>query len=249
MWETLDFGNIDGSNRLTRKLKDGGLHDILTIVDVVNNTKRIKLTRCFNVSGSGLSPLRNSILLKQLDMSVDDELYSPLSFSEEIVIPILTSIINTDGNSLVYLKLPQKWRKYKYTYREIDTQLTVFLRRYDEVLVSRRMECKSCNQLVAVGRSGYISRTPNNYYGLQNHICYSCLNAFCKDCLLEKRLRYCSNCEKDYCIDCTPFNGECSSSFEHCGNGHCSNCVGLIHCGCGDELCRECKQCGKCGCY
>ena len=50
LWETLDFGDIDKS--LAEKLKDGGLCDILSIVDAVINTKCIKLTGCININVS-----------------------------------------------------------------------------------------------------------------------------------------------------------------------------------------------------
>ena len=54
LWETLDFNDIDKS--LARRIKDGGLRDILEIVDAASNTKCLKLTGCANIWGTGLSP-------------------------------------------------------------------------------------------------------------------------------------------------------------------------------------------------
>ena len=116
LWETLDFGDIDKS--LAEKLKDDDINDILTIIDAVNNTKCIKLTGCININGSGLSPLRGSVVLKQLDLSLVGQHERPYkldkkapSLSEEVVIPILSSVINAGGNSMTHLQIPQKWRK------------------------------------------------------------------------------------------------------------------------------------------
>jgi len=78
LWETLDFGDID--KNLAEKLKDNDIRYILDIIDAVNNTRCIKLTGCVNIIGSGLSPLRGSIVLKQLDLSLVGQHESPIGF-------------------------------------------------------------------------------------------------------------------------------------------------------------------------
>jgi len=106
LWENLDFGDID--KNLAEKLKDSNIRDILDIIDAVNNTQCLKLTGCVNIIGSGLSPLRGSVVLKQLDMSFfgqyrSPDIYPQPSIMEYLVVPILTSIINAEGNSMTHL--------------------------------------------------------------------------------------------------------------------------------------------------
>ena len=166
LWETLDFGDIDKS--LAEKLTDNDIHGILTSINAVNNTKCIKLTGCININGAGLSPLRGSVVLKQLDLSLVGQHKSSLldpepSISEEEVIPILTSIINAEGNSMTHLQLPLIWRMTE------DTLLTNFLTRYNNVLARRRCNCKACDRSVnRVNRVHVISR--GDYFGIQNYI-------------------------------------------------------------------------------
>ena len=129
-------------------MRDGGLEDILTITDAVNNTKCLKLTGCTKILGTGLSPLRGSVVLKQLDLGLVRQHNSPNlrphpAISDEIVVPILTSIINAEGTSLIHLQLPKKWRDNRQ-----EGTVSAFLRRYNEVLVSRIIKCTKCNLLL-----------------------------------------------------------------------------------------------------
>jgi len=245
LWETLDFGDIDKS--LARRLKDGGLRDILTIVDAASNTKRLKLTGCTNIWGTGLSPLSNSIVLKQLDMSIVGQNESPNMHPQpsisEVSIEILTSIINTERNSLIHLQLPKNWRN-----KQEHTHLTVFLRRYNEVLASRGIKCTKCNILVreaSTNHNGHVYCDPVNsntqeWYGQQNDICYKCLKSYCNMCQTDDErnmLVYCNHCEKDFCANCSSI-----VTCDHCGEDFCSGCEDTL------KTCQRCKSvvCGGC---
>ena len=63
----------------------------------------------------GLAPLRDSVVLEHINLSPVCDYTSPIidpkpMISENAVVPILHSIINKDGNSLKYLRLPEIWR-------------------------------------------------------------------------------------------------------------------------------------------
>lgn len=244
LWETLDFGDID--QRLARRLKDGGLRDILRTIDAVNNTKRIKLTGCINIDGSGMSPLRGSVVLRQLDLGLVGQYESPTELvpdpliSEESAVPILTRIINTEGNSLTHLTLPKKWRNTR------STQLTNFLEAYNAVLASREIKCTNCNILVSEVslNNGHIHHNNNIWYGLQNDVCYTCLKSYCNNCYTDDEdernwLVYCNHCEKDFCADCSSMGGV---TCDICAEDFCIGCEDTM------KTCQRCKSvvCGGC---
>lgn len=94
-----------------------------------------------------MSPLSDSIVLKQLDLSLVGQYRSPELdpeplISEDVAIPILTSIINAEGNSMTHLQIPQKWRNLQ------SSQLTNFLEAYNDVLARHQCKCKACDTLV-----------------------------------------------------------------------------------------------------
>ena len=64
----------------------------------------------------GLQPLRGSVVLEQIDLALNKQHESSTiepepSISEEVVLPILDSIVDADQNVLKHLQLPKKWRK------------------------------------------------------------------------------------------------------------------------------------------
>ena len=67
LWETLDFADIEKS--LAEKFSDDDLCSILTATGARANTKCLKITGCVKILGGGLSPLRGSTVLKQIDLS------------------------------------------------------------------------------------------------------------------------------------------------------------------------------------
>ena len=78
---------------MAKKQTDRNIHDILICIDAVNNVKRLTLTNCTKITGIGLRPLRGSLIIEQIDLSLvgDTQLtdvdQAPLSC--EHVLPIL----------------------------------------------------------------------------------------------------------------------------------------------------------------
>ena len=210
--------------------------------------------------------LRGSIVLKQLDLSLVGQFESPKlhpepSITEEAVVPILTSIINAEGTSLIHLQLPQKWRGNRerttlLADRE-HTLLSNFLTRYDDVLVRHQNKCAHCSELFTYGEHGHIYHNTNNmYYGLQNDRCYKCVKPYCNECEDEdgrNMLNFCYHCKKDYCVNCGEVQGcECGLTFcsgcdilkpcESCDDVFCPDCAPSKKCACGGVLCGRCTQ-------
>jgi hypothetical protein len=75
-WDTLDFGDIEKD--LAAKLSDDDISAILLRIDAINNLKTLKLTNCINISGIGLEPLRRSLIIEQIDLSLTGEHQSPV---------------------------------------------------------------------------------------------------------------------------------------------------------------------------
>eukprot|EP00985_Skeletonema_marinoi_P002828 scaffold1170_cov125-Skeletonema_marinoi.AAC.2 len=73
-WDTLDFGGIE--EELAAKLNDDDIEKVLLCIDAVNKVKRIKLTNC-HIKGAGLEPLRGSIIIEQIDLSLVGEHQRP----------------------------------------------------------------------------------------------------------------------------------------------------------------------------
>ena len=78
-WDTLDFGDIEKD--LAAKLSDDDITAILLRIDAINNLKTLKLTNCINISGIGLKPLRRSMIIEQIDLSLTGEHQSPVLWS------------------------------------------------------------------------------------------------------------------------------------------------------------------------
>jgi len=244
LWETLDFRDIDKS--LARRLKDNDIRDILGIINALHNTKFLKLTGCISIIGSGLSPLRGSTALKQLDLGLVGQYRSPDIHPEPIiledaVLPILTSIINAGGNSMTHLQLPRMWRDNR------SSQLTDFLEAYNDVLARRQSKCKSCNELInSDGDRSHVIRE-GSVFGIQNFICYTCLDSFCDNCESEDgrdMLAFCYTCKKDYCASCNEME-----YCDKCGYGFCIECDSLKSCRlCDTVFCPNCAPSKKCAC-
>ena len=87
---------------------------ILLAIDAVTNDKSLKLTKyCIVISGAGLEPLRGSVELERIDLSlVGDHEHPTINpeppISVSAVVTILDSITGTEGNSLLHLQLPKK---------------------------------------------------------------------------------------------------------------------------------------------
>ena len=145
--------------------------------------------------------------------------------SEDVVLPILDSIINR-GNSLSLrqIEFPKKWRN------KASMQMTQFLDRYKQYLTNRRHSCLKCDRSNFGTEWVGIDRDDIDWYGTQNYTCSACVKHFCydEDCNDEngdKCITWCENCEKEYC----------------------KSCVASVECGfCGADFCNECQEMKEC---
>ena len=72
----------------------GDLRAMLVCIDAKNNLKRLNLTHCFGIVGTGLEPLRGSTVLEKLDLGLVCQMEMPQAFndmqlSEEVIYDIL----------------------------------------------------------------------------------------------------------------------------------------------------------------
>eukprot|EP00984_Skeletonema_dohrnii_P008417 scaffold3090_cov75-Skeletonema_dohrnii-CCMP3373.AAC.1 len=197
-WTTLDFGDIEED--LAARLSDGDISAVLQCVDAVNRLKTLKLTNCMHIKGAGLEPLRGSIKIEQIDLSLVGKHKSPNirpepSISREFVLPILDSIIEAEDCSLRHVQFPSAWSAWGMEdYEQI-------LRRYNEMLVNHGISCLKCNvNLPPEDESWGCIR-----YGSQKYTCYECLKHYCEVCTDDDdgyMLSYCRLCERRLCVDC-----------------------------------------------
>jgi hypothetical protein len=94
------------------------------------------LAGCVNIIGHGLEPIRGSLVLEQIDLSLIGE---PL-ISEDAVLPILESIVAAGGTTLEHVALPRSWH-YADTQKVTFVQ---FVERYNQVLQSRNAKGSQC---------------------------------------------------------------------------------------------------------
>eukprot|EP00985_Skeletonema_marinoi_P024892 scaffold17756_cov123-Skeletonema_marinoi.AAC.2 len=239
---------------------DTMMEEVLCI-DAVNKVKRLKLTSCVNITGAGLEPLRGSLIIEQIDLSLVGEHQPPhISPEPQIscsnVLPILDSIIEREGCSLMHLQFPQVWREGPSTASEFHA----FIGRYNQMrrnLVA--INCLECNQRLPGGNQwidgyidGYISRPD---YGTHYNTCYGCLKHYCYECKIdgEWQLEDCRTCDRHYCVDCTKMHTCLSCDKSHCNDCYeheCHNCNGLICSECVEEGndCDQCEDCDKVFC-
>jgi len=199
-WEVLDFEDID--RNLASKLMDHDLRAILLCIDSVNKLEKLMLAGCVNITGRGLEPLRGSVILKQIDLSLVGRHESPHMesepiISEDAILPILSSIIEKDGRHLRQLQLPKQWCGY----RNRSTVMDQVLRQYNSVLDDRLFCCGGGTHTSAecFGTDGddWIDS-----YARQGFTCYKCLVNICDDTAVDVAIKFCQRCEKSYCEEC-----------------------------------------------
>ncbi len=191
--DTLDFGDWDRD--LATKLSDDDVSGVLHCIDAVNKLKRLKLSNCINISGAGLEPLRGSIIIEQIDLSLvkehqNSDLYSNPSISRDSVLPILDSIIERGEDcSLRHLHFPVAWREDRNS-----AGFHAFLRRYNQLMEIIGVSCLKCNRSLPTSDDDFpfisamgvdievIGSVARYDYGTQKHTCYNCLNHYCNNC-------------------------------------------------------------------
>ena len=261
-WDTLNFGQIEKD--LAAKLSDLDIERVLLCIDAVNKLKRLKLTNCTNITGTGLEPLRGSVVIEQIDLSLvgykkyrgRDSDTAP-SISLDHVLPILDSIIAREGCALKHLHFPSVWRKEPTK----DSEFHAFIKRYNRMYRNRgAVNCLECNTSPQRNRAKWIgTATSGNNYGIHFHTCYGCLEHFCYSCNIDgvkkTTMLDCVICKRDYCKECMGMT-ECSG----CDRNICHDCHEGYECDmcCDEEFCSECVQesksvrkcdyCDKCYC-
>ncbi|KAL7451057.1 hypothetical protein ACHAWC_002903, partial [Mediolabrus comicus] len=230
-WDILDFGEIE--KELAARLSDYDISDVLQHIDAVYTVKRLKLTNCIKISGICLEPLRGSKVVEQIDLSLVGDGESPRldpepPISYYAVMPILDSIVAAEGCSIKHLQFPYKWRRN----RSIDSEFHAFILRYNEMRGTRGDTgiCFHCNEDLTQNEDKWILPDDDDVYGTHCHTCFQCTNhyCYCNTCLMndddeEDILRYCSNCQRDYCAECVKVE-DCRI----CKDGVCEYCDKLF---------------------
>ena len=254
----LDFSEIDKS--LASRLTDDHIKTILVYINAKHKLKKLNLNGCINITGVGLEPLRDSVVLEVIDLSLVGQYECPNirpvpQISEMEVISILNSVVKADGSSLRYLLLPKKFRSNP------SSTLNSFFAEYNELLESRDAKCSArdgnnvCNQsIVTTGRVAtkwiMTSRTKKyiEYYGTQSFTCSKCTNNICDHCNDPRDgnhsfIEHCQTCERDYCLDCSGM-----LMCVGCNNYECAQCANMFGCEkCTQQTCKKCNGCDSCG--
>ena len=231
-WENLDLNDVVES--LIAKLTDGDICGILVCIDERNNRKRLSPLLCASVQGDELAPLRDSVVLEYIKLSLVYDYTRPiidpkLLISKNAVVPILQSIIGKDGSSLKYLPLPKIWRVRQ---RQV---LGVFLETYNRVLNNRKLGCSKCGGLcLGTSQMPWVNQQGEEY-GLQNFTCHrsSCMEYLCRDFEVGNGFHFYPCYELKYCDECVLVK-TCSE----CHNTTCGGCIDF----------SSCEMCGKVEC-
>ena len=252
-WSKLDFNWFDES--VANKLTDGDICGVLLCTDALNNLQRLCLTNCIKVTGRGLTPLRGSFRLEDIDLSLGNPKNVTPSLSEDAILPILHSMIEKNRciqfqlsggivicfpapKCLRYLDLPKKWRERQ------SHQLGKFLETYSRFLNSQHIECSQCDGtcIGSIEKPWVSYQQQAQDYGVQNMICHECKQFYCADCE-SVDLEFCPCCEGKYCYDCTTVE-----TCYNCRNIGCGYCEGHVSCdNCSNIECEKCtKACGGC---
>ena len=240
-WDDLNFFGMDEDVR--RKLRDGDICGILSAIPR-ENLKELSLPHCVGIQGHCLSPLRGSVVLEEVDLSLcgwyGSKTIDPTpNICENEVLPILNSILDKDGSSLRYMRLPKKWRERQ------SLQLGQFLEKYNQVMNSRNISCSHCESICI----GSIEKPWISYqqqaqdYGIQNMTCHYCMKNFCQDCLTEHELQFCPCCEGKFCDDnCTTVE-----TCIKCNITACEDCKEFYKCNvCNKIECQDCHTTSYC---
>eukprot|EP00984_Skeletonema_dohrnii_P018365 scaffold8557_cov100-Skeletonema_dohrnii-CCMP3373.AAC.5 len=263
-WSILDFGGIE--EELATKLNDDDIEKVLLCIDAVNKVKRLKLTNCVNITGAGLEPLRGSLIIEQIDLSLVGEHQRPHISPEPLiscshVLPILDSIIEREGCSLMHLQFPQVWRDEP----SAEYEFHAFILRYNQMRGNwEEISCLECNQNLPRGsRNEWIDGDVSDpiFFGTQRHTCYGCMKHYCYSCVTNgvRKLDGCHTCKRDYCVDCIemhrclPCNGKnCNDCYKdechNCSVKFCSDCVEGGHVAGEDKKVHFCDQCSDTCC-
>lgn len=206
-WEVLDFdyNNIDES--LAAKLTDDDIGALLVCIDAKNTLEMMNMRKLPQVVGYGLEPLMGSKVLGEFNVS---RMYYS-SFSKEAVVPILDSIISTDGNDL-YVFFPSNWGS-SCGRRNIPPQhISSFYTTMNQIMLGKKVMCMKCSQLCD---------------GTDNNSCQLCFKRMCSTCLENVDWDYdglfiikCDGCNESLCRSCAHSYAICRK----CDSAYCASC-------------------------
>eukprot|EP00984_Skeletonema_dohrnii_P018369 scaffold8557_cov100-Skeletonema_dohrnii-CCMP3373.AAC.9 len=246
-WSILDFGGIE--EELATKLNDDDIEKVLLCIDAVNKVKRLKLTNCVNITGAGLEPLRGSLIIEQIDLSLVGEHQRPhISPEPHIscshVLPILDSIIEREGCSLMHLQFPHVWREVP----SAESEFHAFILRYNQMRGNwEEIGCLECNRNLPFGSDEWIDGDVFDpfFYGTHSSTCYGCMKHYCYRCVINGEWQLgsimgnCVMCKRDYCVDCIEMH-TCRS----CNGQNCNDCYGYECHQCNEKICSKCVERG-----
>lgn len=251
-WEVFDFVGVE--KKVANNLNDDDVADILVCIDAVNKVKRFLLTGCIGIAGRGMEPLRGSVVLEQIDLSLVKKHENPIKpgrpplISEAVVLSILDSIVDADGNSLKHIQLPRKWLFFGDEMRIVDNEslLHRFLMKFNRLLTSRPFNCSKLRSslgtihncsLDSAWREQLVDLDEGEEYGLQPFTCYHCLLNFCQDWEpVGVYVEPCTLCAKYFCSSCNP-----TPDCENCLKMICNGCMTFVECECDSKYCAECN--------
>ena len=244
-WDVLDFGQIEKD--LAEELSDADIERVLHCIDAASKLKRLKLTSCTNITGTCLEPLRGSLIVEQIDLSLvgnerpDPDLEPPISCDH--VLPILDSIIEREGCALMHLQFPSVWRKEPST----DSEFHAFIVRYNEMRRGRgEITCLKCNKILPHDEEEWIETyTEDDYdYGTHRYTCYGCFKHYCNVCFVSgqsfRMTNECVACGRNYCKGCVEMTEKCSGS--NCKGKICNDCYKYKCVECDEEFCSKCVE-------
>ena len=165
--------------------------------------------------------------MEQIDLVLVDEYkdhedYDTTPFIwQEVGLPLLNSIIETDGCQLKYVRVPRIWYR-----KQVLGRMIQFSKRYNQIMRSRRLSCSRCNNAMTAIRGEEDFNWFDNSCS-QLGVCYSCLKTVCDDCETDDCpcINWCSVCDKMYCWECAD----------------------ITYCECGESACEGCqKKCDDC---
>ena len=257
-WDVLDFGDVDKA--LASRLCDNDIHAVLLLTDAVNRTRILRISNCTNITGSCLEPLRGSLSLEKIDLSLVGDNQSPKispppSISFTHVLPILDSIIQRGNNRLSHIQFPHISRDIVLGRSSDSTDFRHFVTRYNQMWKKRGVVgCAKCNaDINACSDSNKLnSNRWMHIFGTQFNTCYSCMKHYCDDCSSKvlydengrvdsQMLAFCTHCHKYYCADCKRME-RCQVGIG-CDKYVCSDCNFFEKCsGCHWKMCGDCHS-------
>jgi len=213
-----------------KRLTDHDLTVMLRRVNAREVAKYIDLQGCTKIQGSGLAPIRNSLVFESLNMEGTDIESNP--------VPVLWILRSVIPHKFFVLLLSADCISYPSD-ALLDFMRYLRLAKLEQAQ-EQRIKC-SCCQLPVMEESRQI--VPN-VVGALSVQCYVCDEYFCRRGSCPMDVKECCECKDVCCMDCELAKVQCHS----CGNSYCKPCCGgLLHCvECDKYCCDDCKGVEEC---